>query len=158
MPFKYRFASIIRCKVNRILKLDQFVNYSFSKNNFLNDSIAYVNERSIIKANISRTVKDTKMTSCTFGDTNVFFHSPKFDRNRGSHWMHFACIFHTVFRMFSCLQINCQPEEADRSKQGNLSFSHIIARSPINSVMAGSLRPFCWKDVSCRIPLFIHSR
>ena len=36
-----------------------FVNYCFSKNNFLNDSIAYVNERSTIKANISRTVRDT---------------------------------------------------------------------------------------------------
>ena len=23
--------------------------------------------------------------------------------------MHFACICNTVFRMFSCLQINCQP-------------------------------------------------
>ena len=28
-------------------------------------------------------------------------------------------------------------EEADRSKQGNLSLSHIIACSPINSVIAG---------------------
>ena len=46
------------------------------------------------------------MTRCTFGDTNVFFNFPKFDRNRGSHWMHFC---HTVFRMFSCLQINWQP-------------------------------------------------
>ena len=27
-------------------------------------------------------------------------------------------------------------EEADRSKQGNLSFSHIIASLPANSVMA----------------------
>ena len=53
------------------------------------------------------------MTRCTFGDTNIFFYFPKFDRNRGSHWMHFCffsfCICHTVFRMFSCLQINCQP-------------------------------------------------
>ena len=47
------------------------------------------------------------MTRCTFGDTNVFFYFPKFDRNRGSHWMHF-CLY-TVFRMFPCLQINWQP-------------------------------------------------
>ena len=46
------------------------------------------------------------MTRCTFGDTNVFFYSPKFDRNRGSHW---TCICHTVFRLISCLQINWQP-------------------------------------------------
>ena len=72
MNFKYRFVSAIRCKINRILKLDHFVNYCFSKNNFLNDSIAYVNERSTIKANISRTVRDTQMTRCRFEDTNVF--------------------------------------------------------------------------------------
>ena len=55
-------------------------------------------------------LRDTEMTCCTFQDTNVFFYFPKFDRNRGSHWMHFfACICHTVFVMFSCLQINWQP-------------------------------------------------
>ena len=43
-----------------------FVNYCFSKNNFLNHSIAYVNERSTIKANISKTVRDTKITRSTF--------------------------------------------------------------------------------------------
>ena len=74
---------------------------SFQKNNFLNNLIAYVNERSTIKANILRTVRDMEMTGSTFGNINVFFHSPKFDRNRGS------C--YTVFCMFSCLQINCQP-------------------------------------------------
>ena len=99
MPFKYRFASTIRFKINMILKLDHFVNYCFSKNNFLNDSIAHVNERSTIKANISRTVRDTKMTCYTFGDTIDFFHSTKFDRNRCSRWMHFClymsyCISH----------------------------------------------------------------
>ena len=47
------------------------------------------------------------MTRCTFGDTNLFFYFPKFDRNRGSHWMHF-CLY-TIFRMFPCLQINWQP-------------------------------------------------
>ena len=41
---------------------------------------------------ISRTVRDTEMTRCTFGDTNVFFYFPKFDRNRGSHWLHF-CLY-----------------------------------------------------------------
>ena len=80
MPFKYRFTSTIRCKINIVSV----------KNNFLNDSVPYVNERSTIKANISRTVRDTKMTRCTFGDTNVFFHSPTFDRNRDSRWMHFC--------------------------------------------------------------------
>ena len=85
MSLKFRFASTIRCKINRILKLDHFVNYYFSKNNFLNDLIAYVNERSTIKANISRTVRDADITRSTFGEINVFFHSPKFDRNRGSH-------------------------------------------------------------------------
>ena len=49
------------------------------------------------------------MTRSTFGDINVFFHSPKFDRNRSSGWMRFACVCNTVFRMFFCLQINCQP-------------------------------------------------
>ena len=49
------------------------------------------------------------MTRCTFGDTNVFFYFPKFERNIGSHWMHFACICHIVFRIFFCLQINLQP-------------------------------------------------
>ena len=29
------------------------------------------------------------MTRCTFGNTNVFFYFPKFDRNRGSHWMYY---------------------------------------------------------------------
>ena len=49
------------------------------------------------------------MTRCMFGDANVFFHSLKFDSNVGSHWMHFSCICHILFRMFSCLQMNCQP-------------------------------------------------
>ena len=44
------------------------------------------------KANISRMVQDTKMTCSMFGDINVVFHSMKFDRNRGSHWMHF-CLY-----------------------------------------------------------------
>ena len=44
-------------------------------------------------------VRDTELTSCTFGDTNVFFYIPKFDRNRG--WMHFClymshCISHVL--------------------------------------------------------------
>ena len=62
------------------------------------------------RANISKTVRDTKMTRSTFWDVNVFFYSPKFDRNRGNHWVHF-CLYmcNTVFRMFSCLQTNCQP-------------------------------------------------
>ena len=92
MPFKYRFASTMRCKINRILKLDHFINYCFSKNNFLNDSIAYVNERSTVKANISRMVRDTEMTHCTFVDNNVIFHSPKLDTNKGIRWMHF-CLY-----------------------------------------------------------------
>ena len=55
-------------------------------------------------------VRDTEMTRCMFGNTNVFFYFPKFDRNRGSHsGCTFACKCHTVFRMFSCLQINWQP-------------------------------------------------
>ena len=51
------------------------------------------------------------MTCCTFRDTNyIFFYFSKFDRNRGSHRMHFCqCICHTIFCMFSCLQINYQP-------------------------------------------------
>ena len=49
-------------------------------------------ERSTIQPNISRMVRDTEMTRCMFGDTNVFFYFPKFDRNRGSHWMHF-CLY-----------------------------------------------------------------
>ena len=32
------------------------------------------------------------MTHRTSGDTNVFFYFPKFDRNRGIHWMHF-CLY-----------------------------------------------------------------
>ena len=32
------------------------------------------------------------MTRWSFGDTNVFLHFPKFDRNRGSPWMHF-CLY-----------------------------------------------------------------
>ena len=43
-----------------------FVNYCFSKNNFLNHSIVYVIERSTIKAYISRTVGEAKMTRSTF--------------------------------------------------------------------------------------------
>ena len=35
MNFMYRFASTIRRKINRILKLDHFVNYCFSKIIFL---------------------------------------------------------------------------------------------------------------------------
>ena len=58
----------------------------------MNDSVTYVNERSTIKANISRTVRDREMTRSTFGDISVIFHSPKFDRNRGSQWMHF-CLY-----------------------------------------------------------------
>ena len=86
------------------------MSYCFSKNNFLNHSIAYVNERSTVKANISKTVRDTKMTRSTFRDVNVFFYFPKFDRNRGNHYRcTFACICNTVFRMFCCLQIDCQP-------------------------------------------------
>ena len=49
------------------------------------------------------------MTCCTFGDINVFFHSSTFDGNRGSHWMHFCLLCLTVFRLFFCLNINCQP-------------------------------------------------
>ena len=45
-----------------------------------------------IQPNISRTDRDTEMTRRTFGDTNVFFYFPQFDRNRGSHWMHF-CLY-----------------------------------------------------------------
>ena len=48
------------------------------------------------------------MTRCTLGDTYVFFYFPKFDRNRGSHWMHF-CPYLSHHPMFSCLQIDCQP-------------------------------------------------
>ena len=92
MSLQYRFASTIRCKINKILKAESFLNYCFSENNSWNDSIAYVSERSTIKANISRTVRDTEMTRSTFGDISVFFHSPKFDRNRGSRWMHF-CLY-----------------------------------------------------------------
>ena len=51
----------------------------------------------------------SEMIRCTFGDTNVFFYFPKFGRNRDNRWMHFSCICHTVFRMFSCLHINWQP-------------------------------------------------
>ena len=47
-------------------------------------------------------VRVMEMTHCT-----LYF--PKFDRNRGSHWMHFACICHIVFCMFSCLKISWQP-------------------------------------------------
>ena len=43
----------------------------------LNDSITDLNERSTIKAHISRTVRDTQMTQCRLGDTNVFFSCPK---------------------------------------------------------------------------------
>ena len=32
------------------------------------------------------------MTRCTFGDTCVLFYFSKFDRNKGSHWMHF-CLY-----------------------------------------------------------------
>ena len=92
-----------------MLKLDHLWIFASGKNNFLNHSIAYVNERSTIKANISKTVRDTKVTRSKFWDVSVFFYSPKFDRNEGNHWMHFACICNTVFRMFSYLQINCQP-------------------------------------------------
>ena len=50
------------------------------------------------------------MAHCTFGNTNVFFYFPKFDKNRGSHWMHF-CLYmsHRIFRMFAYLQIYWQP-------------------------------------------------
>ena len=92
MPSKYWFISTVRCKINRMLKLDHFVNYYFSKNDILNDSIAYVDEGSTIKVNISRTVRDMELTHCMFGDTNVFFHSPEFGRNRGIHWTHF-CLY-----------------------------------------------------------------
>ena len=68
MSLKYRFASTIRCKINRICKLNHFVNYCFSKNNFLNNSIAYVNKKSTVKANISRMVRDTETTRSMFGE------------------------------------------------------------------------------------------
>ena len=49
------------------------------------------------------------MTRCTFGDTNVFFYFPNFDRNRGSHWMHFClCMSHRISHVL-LLQINWQP-------------------------------------------------
>ena len=38
----------------------------------------FMKDVATIKANISRMVRDTKMTR-TFGDTNVFDHSPKSD-------------------------------------------------------------------------------
>ena len=90
--FKRPICKTIRCKINRILKLDYFVNYCFSKTNFLNDSIAYVVERCTIEANIWRAVRDTEMIGGTFGGTNVFFHSPKFDKNRGSRRIH-LCLY-----------------------------------------------------------------
>ena len=42
------------------------MNYCVSENDFLNHSIAYVNERPTIKANILKTVRDTKVTRSTF--------------------------------------------------------------------------------------------
>ena len=75
----------------------------------MNDSIAYVNEDSTIKANISRTVRDTKMTRSTFGYISVFFYTQKLTEIEAVAGCTFACICNTVFRMFSCLQINCQP-------------------------------------------------
>ena len=66
MSLKYRFASTIRCKINRILKLDRLKIIVSVKKFFFNDSIAYVNERSTVKANISRTVRDTKITLSKF--------------------------------------------------------------------------------------------
>ena len=43
------------------------------------------------------------------------------------------------------------PEEADRSKKGNLSFSHIIVCSP-RFTNDSSLRALQGKDVSCPMP------
>ena len=77
------------------------MNYCFSKNNFFNHSVAYVNERCTIKANISKTVRDTKMTR-SFIPRNL----TEIEAITGCT---FACICNNVFRMFSCLQINCQP-------------------------------------------------
>ena len=51
-----------------------------------------------------------------------------------------------------------------RSKQGNLSFSHIVAHLPTNSVMAVMAVLYSFETVlvkghmSCSIPSFIHSR
>ena len=85
------------------------MNYCFSKNNFLNHSIAYVNERSTIKANISKTVRDTKMTRSTFETSMSSFIPRNLTEIEAITGCTFACICNTVFRMFSCLQINCQP-------------------------------------------------
>ena len=44
----------------------------------------------------------------------------------------FICLIkHLIFN-----SLRFKSEEADRSKQGNLSFSHIVACLPTNSVMA----------------------
>ena len=80
MSLKYRFASSTRFKINRILKLDHFVNYCSSKNNFMNDSITYVDERPTIEENISITVRDTEITRAMLEISR----SPKLDRSRGS--------------------------------------------------------------------------
>ena len=49
------------------------------------------------------------MTRSTFWDINVFFYSRNLTEIEAITGCTFACICNTVFRMFSCLQINCQP-------------------------------------------------
>ena len=116
MSLKYKFASTIRCEINRILKLYHFVNYCFSKNNFLNDSIAFVNERSAIKVNISRTVRDTEMTRSTYGNTNIFFDSRDLTEIEAVTGCTFACIC-----TFSCLQIKVSSQSRKFEFPENLS-------------------------------------
>ena len=108
MPSKYRFASTIRCKIKRILKLDHFVNYSFSKNNIFNYSIVYVNDKSTIKVNISRMVIRKWLVVLLELPMSSFILQNLTEIEAVTGY-NFACDCHTAFGMLSCLQINCQP-------------------------------------------------
>ena len=60
----------------------------------------------------------------------------------------------TVLRVKDSFKDDHDTEEADRSKQGNFFFSHIVYQFG-NGI---SFRQFWWKDVPFPIPSFIHSR
>ena len=62
-----------------------------------------------IKANISRTVRDTKMLIQRFEISMSSFIPRNLTEIEAVAGCTYACVCNTVFRMFSCLQINCQP-------------------------------------------------
>ena len=76
----------------------------------MNHSIAYVNERSTIKANYLENGKRYQNDSFKRFEISMSSFIPRnLTDIEAVAGCTFACTGNTLFRMFSCLQINCQP-------------------------------------------------